>query len=249
MIGRIVWLTSLSALALLITFLQLDRQSAANPALANMVPGPLRGYAQTAIAGTATEGDDAALALAETQRLVRRRPVPGEHLTLLAIAQAKAGAAEQASLTIQFAGQRGWREPLAQEAVLRLALAAGDKPEAARRFAALFLRASTSDELLRELAPAVLGEADGAGRHTLVDIISTTDRWNGAFLRRGVQVMPPAAFAEIAGASMERGTQFDCNVLAQVLKALKQRDAVAAERLRASAHSQCPQAGGLARYA
>lgn len=244
MIDRIVWLTSLSALALLITFLQLDRQSAANPALANMVPGPLRDYAQTAIAGTATEGDDAALALAETQRLVRRRPVPGEHLTLLAIAQAKAGAAEQASLTIQFAGQRGWREPLAQEAVLRLALAAGDKPEAARRFAALFLRASTSEELLRELAPAVLGEADGAARRTLVDIISTTDRWNGAFLRRGVQVMPPAAFAEIAGASMERGTQFDCNVLAQVLKAFKQRDAVAAERLQASVHSQCPQAGG-----
>lgn len=243
MIGRIVWLGCLSAFAILVTFLQLDRQSAANPALATIVPEPLRAYAQTAIAGTAAEGDDAALALAEAQRLVRRRPIPAEHLTLLAIAQSKAGSAEQASLTIQFAGQRGWRDPLAQEAVLRLALAAGDEPEAARRYAALFLRASTPDDLLRELAPAVLGKADGAGRRTLVDIISSTDRWNEGFLRRGVQVMPPAAFAGIAVASIGRGTQFDCNVLAQVLKVLKQRDTAAAERLQAAARSQCPQVG------
>jgi hypothetical protein len=242
MIGRVAWVGSLIALALLVTFLQLDRQSAANPALAAMVPEPLRGYAQTSIAGRAVEGDDPALALAEARRLVRRRPIPSEHLTLLAIAQSEAGAAEQASVTIQIAGQRGWRDPLAQEAVLRLALAAGDKPEAARRFAALFLRASTSDELLRELAPGVLGDAEGAGRRTLVDIISATDRWNGTFLRRGVQVMPPATFAEIAAASMERGARFDCNALAQVLKGLKQSDATAATRLQAAARGQCPQA-------
>jgi hypothetical protein len=59
---------------------------------------------------------------------------------LLAVAQAKAGNAEAAGLAIQIAGQRGWREPVAQEAVLRLALGAGNKPEAARRYAALFLR-------------------------------------------------------------------------------------------------------------
>lgn len=244
MIGRIVWLASLLALALVTTFVQLDRQSEATPALAEIVPEPLRGYAQARIAGIAAEGDDAALALAETRRLVRRRPVPAENLTLLALAQTKAGDIEQAGLTVQIAAQRGWREPLAQEAVMRLALAAGDKPEAARRYTALFLRASTPNELLREVGPAVLEETGGPGQITLVDIISGTDRWNEMYLRRGVKVMSPSAFADVTEAAIGRGVRFDCGVLTQVLKALGQADAAAAERVRAAARGQCPGLAG-----
>lgn len=241
MIARVIWWSALLALAVVTTFLQLDRQSEANPALASLVPVPLRGYAQVPIAGMASEGDDAALALAEARRLVRRRPVPAEHLTLLAVAQTKAGAADQAGLTIQIAAQRGWREPLAQEAVLRLALAAGDKPEAARRYAALFLRAATPDTLLREYGPAVLDEPDGPGQRTLVDIVSGTDRWNDNFLRRGLQVMPTAAFTDIATATIARGTRYDCGALAQVIKGLRQRDEASAARLASAASAECPQ--------
>lgn len=43
-------------------------------------------------------------------------------------------------MTIQISSQRGWREPVAQVAVLRLALDADDKAEAAHRYAALFLQ-------------------------------------------------------------------------------------------------------------
>jgi hypothetical protein len=240
MIGRIIWFAALLGLALLTTFIELDRQSEATPMLAGLVPEPLRGYAQARVAGEAAEGDDAALALAEARRLVRRRPVPAEHLTLLALAQTKAGEVEQAGLTVQIAAQRGWREPLAQEAVLRLALEAGDKPEAARRYAALLLRPATPDNLLRELAPAVLGEPGGAGQRTLVDILSGTDRWHSAFLNRGAQVIPPSAFADIVTAAMQRGVRFDCDALARAIKLTRQSHLAAAERLRSAARSSCP---------
>ncbi|WP_349513855.1 hypothetical protein [Erythrobacter sp. NFXS35] len=208
------------------------------------MPQPVRSYAQTQIAALAAGSDSGALAVEEARRLVRRRPVPAEHLTLLAIAQIKAGQAEQAGTTIQIAGQRGWRDPVAQEAVLRLALAAGDKPEAARRYAALFLRAATPNELLQEVGPAVLAETGGAGQRTLVDIISGTDRWNEAFLHRGAQVMTPATFTDIAAATIARGTRFDCAVMAQTIKVLGQRDAASAERLRAAAGGQCENVAG-----
>ncbi|MFN3864136.1 MAG: hypothetical protein ACK4RT_07630 [Erythrobacter sp.] len=244
MIGKILWPAFLLALAVVIGFLQIDRQSDLTPALAPLVPQGLRNYAQPRIAASAANGKDSARALEEARRLVLRRPVPAEHLTLLAVAQTKAGEREQAGLTIQIAAQRGWREPLAQEAVLRLALDTGDKPEAARRFAALFLRDATPDALLEQLAPAVLDEAGGPGERTLVDIISGTDRWHNTFLRRGARVMPPAAFADIAVASMARGTRFDCALLSSTIKALRQKDEAAAAKVAAAASKDCPRIDG-----
>lgn len=244
MIGKVLWPALLLALAVVTGFLQIDRQADLTPSLAPLVPQGLRNYAQPRIAASAADGPDSALALDEAKRLVLRRPVPAEHLTLLAVAQTKAGQREQAGLTIQIAAQRGWREPIAQEALLRLALDAGDKPEAARRFAALFLRDATPNALLVELAPAVLDESGGPGQRTLAGIISGTDRWHNTFLRRGAQVMPPAAFADIAVASMARGTRFDCGVLSQTLKGLGQKDTASAARMAAAVRKDCPQIGG-----
>lgn len=245
MIGKIAWFGALLAVAVVTTFLQIDRQSAAIPALAPLVPQPLRNYAQTQIAARANQGADVAGALEQAQRLVRRRPVPAEYLTLLAVAQAKAGQAEQAALTIQIAGQRGWREPLAQETVLRLALEAGDKPEAARRYVALFLRSATPDALLVELGPQVLSDPSGPARATITDIVSGADRWHNLFLRRGAQVMPPDAFAVIASASLRQGAAFDCTVLGQSIAALGQRDSIAANRLAVAAGGRCPKLAPL----
>jgi hypothetical protein len=240
MIGKVAWPALLLAIAAVTTFLQIDRQADISPSLAPVVPQPLRNYAQPVVAAAAADGTDSALALEEARRLVQRRPVPAEHLTLLAVAQTKAGQPEQAGLTIQIAAQRGWREPVSQEAVLRLALDAGDKPEAARRFAALFLRRATPDALLEEVAPAVLDETGGPGQSTLVDIISGTDRWHSTFLRRGVTVIPAAAFVDIATASMKRGVRFDCAAMALALKGTMQRDQTAADRLLSAARGSCP---------
>mgnify|MGYP006158981793 CR=1 FL=1 len=91
MIGRIIWFAALAAIALLTAALQLDMQSKKAPGLAPLVPAPLRNEAQSQIVQTALTGEDTKLAVAEAERLVRRRPLPAESLTMLAVAQAKAG--------------------------------------------------------------------------------------------------------------------------------------------------------------
>jgi hypothetical protein len=231
MIGRIIWWTMLAATAFVTAALQVDKQAEAAPALSPLVPAPLRDFAQTQIAAQAAAGDDPAGALAEAQLLVQRRPLPAEYLALLAVAQAKAGQADQSGLTIQIAGQRGWREPLVQEAVLRIALNAGDRAEAARRYAALFLRAETPDALLTELGPQVFDAPAGPGEATLIDIVAGGERWHSQFLRRGALVMPPAAFSAVTRAVAERGARFDCAELARAAKVIKRRDPAAAQSL------------------
>ncbi len=235
MIARIVWFAALAAIALGTAALQLDWQSRRSPELAAFVPEPVRANAQVQIARQALAGEDAARAVAEAEQLVRRRPIPAQHLVMLATSQVKAGQAEQAGRTVQIAGQRGWREPAAQEANLRMALAAGDKAEAARRYAALFLRSGTPDSLLLDLGPAVLGEPGGIGQQTMVAIVSDAERWHSLFLRRGLQVMPPEAFAAIAAQSLAKGAAFDCNVLATAIDSLARGHADAADSLRAAA--------------
>lgn len=240
MIGRMIWFVALAAVGLVTAGLQLDKQAEVAPALAPMVPGPLRNFAQTRIAAVAADGADPLLAVAEAERLVRRRPVPAEYLSTLAVARAKAGQAEAAGITIQIAGQRGWRAPVAQEAVLRLALSAGDQAEAARRYAALFLRNTTPDALLQELGPEVFGTPDGPGQRTMADIVAGGERWHAHFLQRGPQVIPPAAFVAIATRAMDKGAAFDCDGLAQSISAVEQRQAGAAAPLSAAARKQCP---------
>lgn len=239
MIGRILWLAALLGLAAVTAALQLDRQAEDAPQIAPLVPAPLRGYAQAQIAAAALEQNDPAVALDAAKELVRRRPMPAEHLTLLAAAQAKAGQADAAVFTIQLAAQRGWRERVAQEAVLRLAVASGDKPEAARRYAALFRSNATTDKLLIEFAPQVLGEVGGTGQVTFAAVLAGAPRWYELFLQRGAQVMPPAAFAEVLVLSLEDGALFTCDQLRRAAEGLGTRDAAAATKLAALIARRC----------
>jgi hypothetical protein len=240
MIGRIVWFTMLAAVACLTAGLQIDLMARRSAEIAALVPAPFRTYAQARIVEQAIRAGQGQTALAEARVLVHRRPMPAENLSLLAAAQAQAGDPEAALATIQIAGRRGWREPAAQEAVMRLALAAGDRPEAARRYAALFLHPRPPDALLTELGPAVLSGPDRSGRDALVAVVAGGDRWHGAFLRRGAKVMPPAAFVVIASESMARGARFDCRVLKVSIAELALRDNEAAAQLRAAAGKRCP---------
>lgn len=242
MIGRIIWWTSLAATALLTAGLQLDFRTRSTPDLAPRVPEILRNYAQVRMTQSALAGDDPQKALAEAKRLVERRPLPAEYLALLAASQAKAGQDAAAGQTIQIAGQRGWREPVTQEAVLRIALAAGDRAEAARRYVALFLRNQTPDALLEQLGTPVLAGPDDAGRKAMVTVVVGAERWRTTFLRRGARVMPPAAFSDIAVASIRAGVTFDCKTLGLSLKELARRDAAAAQGLALAASAQCPDA-------
>lgn len=240
MTGRIIWWTALAAAALLTAGLQLDFRTRSTPELAPRVPEILRNYAQVRMTQSALAGDNADEALAEAKRLVERRPLPAEYLALLAASQIKAGQEEAAGRTIQIAGQRGWREPATQEAVLRIALAAGDRAEAARRYIALFLRTQTPEALLEQLGTPVLGGPDDAGRKAMLTVVVGAERWRATFLRRGARVMPPDAFAEIATSSIRQGVTFDCKVLDVSLRELARRDAAAAQGLALAASQQRP---------
>ncbi|MBI1402426.1 MAG: hypothetical protein GC147_04355 [Porphyrobacter sp.] len=238
MIGRIAWFAALLAIAVVTTGVELDRESGRKPALAPLVPEPFRAFAQPRIVGEATRSTDAAQALAEARRLIRRRPLPAEHLSLLAVAQTKAQMPQAAAITIQVAGQRGWREPIAQEAVLRLALAAGDRPEAARRYLALLLESAASDALLRELGPPIFEGAEGEpGRAAMAEVVADTERWPDLFLRRGERVMPAKVFAEVVATAAARGADFDCAVLEKTQAAVARKDDEAARILEPAVRS------------
>lgn len=240
MIARIVWGASLVIVALVTVGLQFDRQARRSPAIAAGVPEVFRSASQYPYAAFAIQdGSDPIAALAEAERLVRRRPMPAEHLRLLAQAQIVAGQVQEGSMSIQYAAQRGWRDPLVQESMLRLALAAGDQGEAARRFAALFLRRDTEDALLEELGPQVLSEPGGEGRSTLVTIVGGGERWHAQFLGRGARIMPPDAFAEIVSKTDDAGTRYDCDALGLAVRATEQRDKEAGAVVEAIHSSQC----------
>lgn len=145
-------------------------------------------------------------ALAQARKLVQRRPVPAEHLSLLAAAQAKAGDTSAGLVTIQQSARRGWRDRQAQETMLRLALSAGDDREAARRLAAIWALAG-SDEDLAELAPLVL--AKPAAREEMARLLATEPKWNNAFLQRGPRVLTQDQFGEIAELARTRGANLD----------------------------------------
>lgn len=238
---QVAWLIVLTALTIVTILLQLDFLARRTPAIAPTVPYAFRSEAQVQVTKAALAQNDIAGALSEARRLVQRRPLPAEHLSLLAIAQARAGQNALAARTIQIAGQRGWREPLTQEAVLRLALDAGAQQEAARRYTALFLQDSTPDRLLQELGADALGATDGIGQKTMADIVVGGKRWHAMFLRRGPVVLPAPAFAAIATQSLRRGAGFDCGVLVQSLKVLTRRDAAAGAALADAASAQCPE--------
>ena len=223
MIARVAWYLGLLAIALITIGVEFDRASATRPALAELVPPFLRSEAQPRIVAAAFARGDMDEALSEARRLVRTRPVPAEHLTALSQIQFAAGAPDAATMTIQYAAQRGWRDSLAQEAMLRLALQHGDQREAARRYAALFLRQKTPDALLEQYGPAVFAAPDDEARAMFAAIVAGAERSHDMFARRGARVLPPAAFAGVFAEVSQSGATFDCANLANARRALERR--------------------------
>lgn len=242
MIMRAVWIACVALLGLVVAQLQLDRQAARDPWLMEWVAGPFRGNAQFFAVTAALNYGDRPLAVAEARNLLLRRPVPAENLAIYAAALYRRGGDEElASVAIQTAAQRGWREPLPQEARLRLALEAGDLGEAGTRYIALLLNPASDNGLLTALGEQVLAQPGSEAEVVLAGLVSDTDRWHTTFLGRGSQVMPPAAFARVAVASMGRGTMFDCRALERVIGTLAKRGSAAGESIRAAAQGNCPQ--------
>lgn len=241
MIGRIVWWIVLVLVALGTTGFQLDRQSRVSPELASFVPEPFRAFGQAHIASSALTQRDAEGALDAAKKLVRRRPLPAENLRLLSAAQFKAGLHQQSAVTMQYAARRGWRDPIPQEAMMRFALAAGDEGEATRRFVALMIRPSTSDETLTELGEALFGAKPSEGQRVLTELLAGTEKWNAIFVRRGLNALPTATYVEALIDAEKNGAVFDCGQMRMSLKAIERRDnqAIPAEALQNLIENRC----------
>jgi len=242
-IGRVIWYAALLAIATVTIAVQMDRQSVRVPSLSTSVPEPVRSFAQAQIAARTLANGDNAQAVVEAKKLAERRPVPAETLRLLAQAQIAAGETEQGALTIQYSAKRGWRDPVAQETMLRLASAAGDEAEAARRYVALLLQNRTEDELLIEFGTQIFADGRGAGAEALIPVLVGTERWPNTFLRRGSRVLPPGSFANILVEAVNRGAKFDCDMLRDVARPVAKRDTEAGDTLTRLIETRCQAPG------
>lgn len=240
MIARVVWVCILAVIAGITAQLQLDRQSARDPAMTAFVAAPFLADAQPAITREALVAGDPATALAEARRLVEQRPIPAEHLSMLARAYLISGDPERAEQAMTNAAMRGWRDLEVQEAMARLALAYGDLPEATRRFAALMVGGKDNDLLLQELAGAIFAERGSPAHTTMADILQGADRWFGVFLRRGPNTLPADTFVDLVLENAEADGPIECDKLVSPIRSLSRRNEAAAMRLITGMRDRCP---------
>lgn len=225
MIWRLVWIGAICVVGLATAALQLDRQARVSPEIAELVPGPFRAFAQTQVTAKALANQDGGDALVAATTLVRRRPLPAENLRLLSASQFKAGLLDQSMNTMQFAAKRGWRDPVPQETMMRLALHAGDEAEAARRYVALMLRPQTSDQTLAEIGDAIFADKNGEGRKTLFGLLSDTQRWQSIFVRRALKTVSDDAYVDAILHARSAGVTFDCSQLRNSHRSLEAKPA------------------------
>ena len=106
----------------------------------------------------------------------------------------------------QMAARRGWRDPIAQEAQLRLALAAGDGAEAGRRLAALWAR-SRDMKKLEELTVLTISNRDALS--SFAQMLAASPRWNQRVLDLGPGVLPSEQYEQIRLEAARHGAKLN----------------------------------------
>lgn len=216
---RFVWFATLAVIACIATGAELDRASRRQPSLAAFVPQPFRSFAQENLTMANVRSANPKIALEEAQALVWRSPMPAEHLTLLAIAKERNGERDASARLVQRAAQRGWRDPIAQQAMFDIALAAGAPVEASYRFAALW--ALKEDQApLADMEQRLL--ATPQGQSALADVLVGGGNWTKAYLRSAAARLGENSAKSIALA-LRNGGQFDCGAVSQLRPALAKR--------------------------
>ena len=227
MIARMLWWTSLAAIGLAAAVVQLDRSARFDPELAAMVPTSLPGFATEQRVKAAIADRDSATALAEARALVRGRPLPAEHLSLLSYAAAMEGDEALALAALEAATLRGWREPLAQQAAAEAALLSDEHDIAAQRIAALLATGELRDEAL-DLASRLL--ASEPGRQALARRLAADGHWQVNALVPLAAVAEPRQLTQAIVLAAGGGAALPCDRLSAIAAAYANigRDAEAA---------------------
>ena len=137
--GLLGWALRIAVFAVLgslIALFQIDRASGNRPELAVIIPDGLGGEADL-VKAKATLNTDPVLADKPTRDLVAKRPIPAEHLSLLALYLVETDQPQLAGQALTEASKRGWRDRYTQVTVLGSALANGNPMAAAQRLEAL----------------------------------------------------------------------------------------------------------------
>ena len=201
------WLFLLALVGIIAGLAQLDRQSRYDAELAVFVPDMLAGFARAQQAEASLETGDNAGALSQSRALLARRPMPAEHLRMLAEAHLLSGNNSAASTAIQMAGQRGWRDPVTQRAMLAMAQENGDHTQAARRYLALWIVLPNRAQLT-PLAESIFTHP--AARTEAARLLSNRKIWQRSFICSGLPQLPPTHAADIARRLEARGAAVTC---------------------------------------
>ena len=207
---RWLWRAFLALLAFVAICAELDRASVARPQLAILVPGPFRSFAQSSVALLALTTGDSATAQSEARRLVRRRPMPAEHLFTLAMAEMRAARPAAFAADFRAASTRGWRFAPLQVTAAQAALASGDVSGAANRVAALWA-ADAEDPSTVALTKALL--AAPGGPEAFAVPLAQTRVWSGNFLASAAALGSAQVIARTVQSAQARGAHFDCDAV------------------------------------
>jgi hypothetical protein len=210
---RLLWSAALAALAVVAVAAQLDRASLQRPELSVIVPRPFRSFAQSPAALIALATADGASAQTEARRLVRRRPMPAEHLFILAMAEMRRGQSAKFAADFRAASTRGWRFGPLQASAAQAALTSGDLPAAANRIAALWA-ADADNPSVRPLTTALLRAPGGAEAFAVP--LAQTRVWSSNFLAASASLAPAPTIVRTVGAAQGAGAQFDCDALTRL---------------------------------
>lgn len=226
---RLLWCISLGVLACIATVAQVDRHAHELPALADWVPERFRNFALVRQAATEAAEGSPGRAVTDARRLIILHPIPAENLTILAIAEHRAGNEFRSAHALTLAAQRGWREPLAQQAVALAAAKSGQGKIAADRLSALW-RTAVGKPFARELTVQLLEVPDV--RNHFAAKLDNEKAWVPSFLNWAVSNISPSVFTNLVEAANQRGAKFDCSFINKAARSMLQNGALSlAKRL------------------
>ena len=223
-IWRWFWYSGLIVVACVATIAQIDRHALEAPSLTYLVPDRFRNFALIRQAATEAETGVPNKAVADARRLVALHPIPAENLTILAIAEHKAGNDKRSADALTLAAQRGWREPLAQRSVALAAAGSGEGDMAADRLIALW-KTSTGRPYAYNLTPTLLDEP-GIRTH-FAFMLESGESWGRLFLKWGSINLSSPVFVDVIEKASSNGSAFDCVFIARKARSILETGSLA----------------------
>lgn len=230
LIGTALWAVLGACLLFWAVGTQLDFATERNGYLSRFVPGPFASTAYVDRTDRALAAEASAAALRNAEALVLHRPVQSESLTRLARAAMLREDEALASNALIAAAGRGWRDPIAQVAILEGAIAVEDWTVVAQRLAAM--RKLRHPRELTDPRLALLSEHP-EGRRELSRQLASDPFWLNQFASYGPMIVPADTFVSLladANAVNEEGPS--CSAIQTGTKALLEaHEGVAARTL------------------